>query len=56
MAQCEALWVLLDAVGFFCTSHAFVKGSFSVYIGIKFSFEAELTGLILAIEIAYKFN
>ena len=42
--------------GIFRTCRGFVKSTFSIYLGIKFVFEAELTGLILAIEIASKLN
>ena len=42
--------------GIFCTCRGFVKGIFSFYLDIKFAFEAELTGLILAKEVVAKYN
>ena len=42
--------------GIFRTCRGFVEGCFAVYIGIKFAFEAEIMGFILAIEAASKFN
>ena len=42
--------------GVFRTSRGFVKGCFSVFLGIKYAFEAELTGKITVIEFAEKYN
>ena len=42
--------------GVFRTSRGFVKGCFSVFLGIKYAFEAELFGFMIAMEIAEKFG
>ena len=45
-----------DCGGIFRNCRGFSKGCFAKYLGIKFAFEAELLGFIMAIEIAKKFN
>ena len=42
--------------GIFKTCQGFVKGCFSAYLGICSAFEAEIMGLILAIEAGHQFN
>ena len=42
--------------GIFRTCKGFVKGCFSVGLGIRFSFEAELFGFMIALEITHKFS
>ena len=42
--------------GVFLTWRGFVKGCFLIYLGVKFIFESEMMGLILALKLAARFN
>ena len=42
--------------GIFRTCRGFIKGCFSLFLGTRLAFEAEIMGFILAIEFAYKFK
>ena len=42
--------------GVFRNYRGFIKGCFSFHLGIKFAFEAEIIGFIMALEFAHRID